>query len=401
MTPNHATAETNPPATDEAGGSAEGFAPIADHELVLGEPIPQSIWSRDGILLLPRGGVVANESQRQRLLDRGHWHDPGVAPWADEARVQVTYSEREDPFDLLAGLPDHITQIQQAALTAWESEAPATDEFTFTFERLISKVESLTRQWPDPMLAAAHRPHANLPYSTHHPLDQALVVGVVGHEQGFDAPHRRAMIGAAFLADVALYPIRDTLHEAAAPLTDAGRERLAHHPRQSRAIAAHAGVTDPLLLYLVEHHHDRSAADADLPAEQEILAFADAYTAMLHPRGDRAGRDACTCFRVSLAQDGHPPERVRAIVATLGFYPPGSSVELTDGRFGVVTERGETPAAGAGVIALNASGHPIGNRLPAFTEDDGPGIQSIAGAHCLPNAAVSHFYGEWARARAT
>ena len=383
----------------DAPGESEvdsDLTPVSDNEIAVGQTLEHSIWSADGLLLLPRGGIIESEGQRAGLLRKGYWHDPGISAWSREARVQITYDKNEDPFAIAAGLPRHIDQVFDAVLLQ-SREGESVEGFEFTFERLISKVDALARQWPDKILAVVHRPTPDLPYSTHHPMDHALLVGVLGRDMGFDQKARRSMIGAALLADVSLRSVRDALHQASGLLNETGRERLANHPALSRSMAETAGITDPLLLYLIAHHHRRAVTEtASMPPEQGVVAFADAYTAMLTPRGDRPARDACNSFRTALAQDGHDPEQVRTIIATIGFYPPGASVRLSDGRYGVVTERGEAPGSGNGVVVLNASGHPLGAPLARFREGEGPTIKEGA-EDCLPNASPSFLYREWER----
>ena len=109
------------------------------------------------------------------------------------------------------------------------------------------------------------------------------------------------------------------------------------------------GIKDAQWLQAVELHHERLdgsgyphglAGDA-IPLGARIVALADAFTAMMRPRGDRPAFLARDALRELYAQASgrYDARLVQVLIRQFGVYPPGTVVKLANGEVGVCVRR--------------------------------------------------------------
>jgi hypothetical protein len=124
---------------------------------------------------------------------------------------------------------------------------------------------------------------------------------------------------------------------------------IADHPERSVRLLRSIGITDEEWLTAVELHHVRMdgsgyphglSGDA-IPLGARIVGLADAYAAMLRPRGDRPAFLARDALRELYGKEAgrYDPRLVQVLIRQLGVYPPGTVVKLANGEVGVCVRR--------------------------------------------------------------
>jgi hypothetical protein len=148
---------------------------------------------------------------------------------------------------------------------------------------------------------------------------------LVGREARFSPAFLQDLGIAAFVHDVGYF----------APGVDGAPDGLARHPLEgARALLRQRGFQEGKLRRLravVEHHRDAGSPEARPSAAALVLRIAEDYANGVRLYRTRALRaDLLGAMLRSGAR--HHPALVQVLVNALGKFPPGTIVELADGR---------------------------------------------------------------------
>ncbi|WP_189535998.1 HD-GYP domain-containing protein [Paludibacterium paludis] len=213
-------------------------------------------------------------------------------------------------------------------------------------DSLISRVNGN----PDGYLAAMWLLPSGDYHATRHALHCAILAVFVVRARGFSPDDARSLVAAALTMNVGAVSLHDELSEREGAPTTFQRQMLDIHPLVSAAILREAGEDDELWYQAVLLHHEKPKGDGypfhlkggDVPDHAHILHVLDMATAKLMPRGYRGRlsvKKALTGIYTA-TDDPLGSEIAALLIKTLGFYPPGSFVELTGGRRALVVRAG-------------------------------------------------------------
>jgi HD-GYP domain-containing protein (c-di-GMP phosphodiesterase class II) len=178
-----------------------------------------------------------------------------------------------------------------------------------------------------------------------HPINVTVLSLLLGKAQGLDAASLMDLGLAALLHDVGKLDIDPRCAENLPSLTDAQRQSYEAHVGASVAYAQRMGLSARALTTIAQHHE---AADGsgfplhllqeDLTVEGQILALTNCYDKLCNPVGLASAMTPHEALSVLFAQrrGGFAREFVELFVRVLGVYPPGSVVQLSDERYGMV-----------------------------------------------------------------
>lgn len=161
----------------------------------------------------------------------------------------------------------------------------------------------------------------------------------------------RAAGFAGLLHDVGKMDIPADILNKPGRLTDDEFAVVRDHPRRGWQRLRDAGIDDEHALDVCLHHHERfdGAGYPDRLAGESIGLMArmgavcDVYDAITSNRPYKAGWDPAESLQRMASWAGHFDGRVfQAFVRSLGIYPVGSLVLLSNGRLAVVTEQSGT-----------------------------------------------------------
>lgn len=322
----------------------DAMRPLREDDLQIGQPLAMSVYDQNGALLLLAGFVIENDAQMETLIARGSLVQlperappppprPGLKPRATiEAMNQLHRDVGLLHKRLLSGAAAGV-QERVAQLTATIEEHLALD----TDATLASMQLQL-----DPANHAARQTHA------------AIICVFATRALGMPAATARALAGAALTYDLALGPLATQLNGQSERLSYTQLAQVRAHPEVGLRLLESAGITDPVWIDAVLHHHERldgSGYPHGLRAgairdTTRLLAIIDIYTAMLRPRVYRDALPARMALRSIFLERGKQVDEALAmmLVKELGVYPPGTLVRLANDEVGIVLRRGDDAA---------------------------------------------------------
>ena len=199
-------------------------------------------------------------------------------------------------------------------------------------------------------------------YTYAHSVNVCIVAVAMGHFLGLD---RRALADlgvAALLHDVGKAAVYDRIHHPLEQFDEEERRLAESHPLEGAKLLARSTTLNAATLrcmhVALEHHADGERAPRlaiapgagtrgypELPdgwhrgGLSEIVSAADCYVSLLMHRSERG--KSVTPYRALGMMLGpyacrFDPAVLRALVQSVGFYPPGQLVELSNGTTAVV-----------------------------------------------------------------
>ena len=199
-------------------------------------------------------------------------------------------------------------------------------------------------------------------YCATHALLAAVVCALTADQLGLAPASRQALFRAALLMNLGMAQAQDQLARQSALPNDAQRKLIKEHPEKSLALLQAFGLHDPDTLDLVRWHHDSDSPGA-LPRNQalrRLLHCADNFVAKMAPRKTRLAMSplgAASALSHNAATD--TAALVSAIAQSVGFYPPGTFVQLVSGEKAVAVARGQHANAPHVMSVVGADGLPL------------------------------------------
>lgn len=333
------------------------FQSVVRTDIQLGEPLPYSVYDKSGMLLLRAGFTINLERHLNVLLEKGLYYQPEEAATArlrNNGKTLVGHgdlnaaSEAQNAFETL-----DMAKLRLMRLFEQVKKGQNLDEFLARVESVALSVQEACTHDTDAALANLHLDYDNS-YAVVHHMQAALLCELMGKTLKVKEEARLTLIKAALTHDLGLIDIQDTLDRQTAPLTVEQKERIDHHPLDSANRLAELGVTDPVWLDVVRHHHERLdgsgypdhiQADA-IGIPTRILAIADIYSAMVRDRPYRKALVSKEVMRNLLLEQGSKTDTrlIQMMIKEIGVFPPGAIVRLVNGEVSVVKQRQENSA---------------------------------------------------------
>ena len=185
-----------------------------------------------------------------------------------------------------------------------------------------------------------------------HSLSVGLLCAFLAHRL---FPEQTGVIASAavggLLHDIGKQFVPEGILNKPGRLTEGEFALIRRHPEVGEALLKKAGIDDPLVLKIVRHHHEKMDGSGypdglegrSVSMAARIAAVADAYDAITSERSYKKRLPGYKGISEIIASAGNHLDHlvVRTFVNAFGMYPPGTEVELSDGRCGVVAAPGE------------------------------------------------------------
>lgn len=364
------------------------LVPVAPSALRVGHAVPFSLRDDKGKLLLVAGSVVETETMRTQLLERSLFVD-----FVESENFQKALAGKVDAMVRQNASLGRIAQAKVDPTQANEAQAvqrrstdpvvvwqgfglragallhdPQPADYVARLQRLDQEIQEQLQHDPDSALLllmqiASGEVHQ---YSVHHALLVSVVAELAARElAGWPPEWRGSLRCAALTMNIAMTSLQDQLALQNTSLSARQRTQVSAHAQAGAAQLATLGVTDPLWLEAVGHHHDSATGSlADLPPSRQLARMiqrADVFAARLSPRKQRPALSATAAAKATyLDEQQKPDEAGAAIIKAMGLYPPGTYVQLASGEVAVVLRRG--PRANEPRVAsiVGRSGTPLG-----------------------------------------
>ena len=203
-------------------------------------------------------------------------------------------------------------------------------------------------------------------------LNTAIIVAAATRSLHLGPARREPLVDAALIHDLGMVtvPVRVWLRQGALGVEE--RVLMRNHPLASLEAFEGNERWDTFARLAVRQHHERlngtgypqGLGGQRVPISSLLLGAADVYAARIEPRPYRQGLPAEDLAAAVLAMGGaeFPPQVVRAVVESVGLYPRGGVLELSDGRRSVVVRPGrglrERPVVRVAGEDLDLGHHP-------------------------------------------
>ena len=187
-------------------------------------------------------------------------------------------------------------------------------------------------------------------YSQSHALNVSLLAGYLAKKLVESGKAPATVIDKAVLAglllDIGKTTVPREVLNKTGPLEKSELEILRRHTEESVFLCKEAGITDKDILEGIGSHHERYDGSGypkglvgnRIPLIGRILGLADTFDAMTSPRiyKDAVSSKLAFNFIMSANETEFDPDICGVFMAGMGIYPPGDTVELSDGRVGIV-----------------------------------------------------------------
>ncbi|ABM61167.1 HD-GYP domain-containing protein [Halorhodospira halophila] len=366
--------------------ATDPFVPVRGRDLVVGRPVPYSIYDTYDRLLLRSGRILKSDAQRQMLLEAGRTR---AASFRDEVVVTGDGSPswenhsgelKFDPFVSFYHCATSLRKVHHAIDLGRRDFLPR-------LEGMISQLGNLIDRDADAALAAAHI-NREFPNLVLHPIRKAVVADLLARSASLDGGQRRAVVGASLTGNLSMLALQEQLDQQEGALSDDQRREIHGHPERSVAVLAAAGLEDQQWLRAVREHHERmdgsgypqGLTQGQIGTEAAVVMLADVYMAMVTPRAHRPAHVIRDALRELYEDAGRRFDATltRLLIRELGIFPPGTLVGLNTGETAVVTRRGPSSMAPQVFLLRRPDGSIfIRPRFRALAEEEGVEIRSV------------------------
>jgi HD-GYP domain-containing protein (c-di-GMP phosphodiesterase class II) len=190
-------------------------------------------------------------------------------------------------------------------------------------------------------------------YTFVHSFNVAVLTGYLTNRLHHnDKDYLQRVVMGGLLHDMGKAKISLEILHKPGPLSPAEFDEMKKHPNFGMAMALKTGVKDPVILDVIGGHHEKwsgkgypkGSKGMDIPEAARISAVADVFDALTAKRVYKSSMSSRNAITIILKDSGvHFDAKIaRELLVSLGLYPPGSIVALSDGRVGFVVSGGGT-----------------------------------------------------------
>jgi HD-GYP domain-containing protein (c-di-GMP phosphodiesterase class II) len=314
--------------------------------------VGEDILSSSGVVLLPKGtelaSLVSSVDDLEKTLFRWGIHSIPI--------VICNKLDSEKLEEILQNVESDITTIDM------ELAKQTLTQVSDVYERIAEGVynpediSKLATQGQRLAVEVAHSPQVMFclgkvrrwdEYTYMHSLNVALLGGFLA---GRMFPGRQDLVEClsvgGILHDLGKARIPQHVLNKPGKLTDGEFTVMKQHPLLGEQLAIESGIADPRILAVIRGHHERFGGGGypdgfsgdQIRIEAKIAAVADVFDALTAKRVYKEPMESRMAVTVMIDNMGahFDPEVVRVLLLSIGLYPPGTAVELSDGSIGVV-----------------------------------------------------------------
>ncbi len=368
------------------------YVPIPLSRMLPGRVLPVDIWTPDGRLLLRRGQTLQSEAHRDMLVThQASMTETDAHAWQKSLQRTMRIMRQEGvamAIIVRAPMPEEILDVDYLEgrdvdggwldlqeilrVLLYQGDKAATP--LPRLEGIEQKALAMLRHDPDECLFVLFQalPDLNLGYCATHALLAGavcvLTAGKLAHTEG----DQTLLLRSALVMNIGMARPQDGLaRQAKAPdLTQL--QIIAEHPPTGADILRTFGIHDEELLSIVHWHHapDSAHLHADHLANLRLLSLSDGMIAKMAPRSSRPAMTPLAAAKSLVLQSTPHTAALRpAMAAVLGFYPPGTYLQLANGEIAVVIKRGERATTPHVASILSAAGMPLSKYVYHDTAD--------------------------------
>ena len=356
----------------------------------IGQPLPLSLWDESGVLLAPKGFVVRSRADLESIsTNRGQlFIDVAESDNYQRAYVGKLHSlVRDDkPLGQIADSQFSTFELESARGTAdtnepdWldlqgETQAMLRDvnpaSFCARLDKLQAQLGRHLRLNPDGTLfALIHLSGSEVKlYSATHAMLVSTMCSLAARDVlKWPVALETLLSKAALTMNIGMTDLQNRLAMQTAVPTREQRAAIDQHACTSVALLEQRGITDPLWLEAILHHHTKTPGSLAGRSEGQRMARliqrADMFAACLAPRASRPAKSPASAMQASYFDENRQiDEAGAALIKAVGIYSPGTYVRLATDEIAVVIKRGANTTTPRVAIVVNRSGMPTGELI--------------------------------------
>jgi HD-GYP domain-containing protein (c-di-GMP phosphodiesterase class II) len=187
-------------------------------------------------------------------------------------------------------------------------------------------------------------------YTHDHAINVSMLAGYIAKRLAEEGKAPQSLIEktvtAGLFSDVGKMAIPEEILNKKGKLSPDELSIMRNHINESVAICKNSGITDKDVLDGIASHHERydgsgypkGLVGTQIPLIGRILAVADTFDAMTSARVYKNAISSKMSFNfIMSANETHfDPDICKIFIAGMGVYPPGSVVELSNGKVAAV-----------------------------------------------------------------
>ena len=358
------------------------YVPLPLNLIDLTRTVPVDVWAPGGMLLLRRGQAILTENHRETLRTRGASITQGDADaWQNSYERMIGNMIRQGVALAViaqAFMPEEITladysvsrEIRGGWLDLQENLLGLLYQGSAALHPLprLAGIErralELLESEPEECLFVLFQALADLTlgYSATHALLSAVVCELTTEKLGIPLHTRRVLFRSALTMNIGMARDQGILARQSVAPNEHQRQVIKEHPPKSHEILRALGVWDRDQLDIVHWHHDQDESNglARNLSTRRILRMADSFVAKMAPRKTRLAMSPLGAVKALLSGAAEDTEKFGSAMATaVGFYPPGTYVQLANGEKAVVIARGIKANQPHVASIIDAAGMPL------------------------------------------
>lgn len=368
------------------------YVPIPVPMLELGKLLPVDVWDANGKLLLEKGHPILSEQHLEMLSAHQACMTQSDAQAWQRSYQRMIHSLLEEGADVeiigRANLPGELLETDSVmgneVLGGWLELQEILRGLLYQGEGAISPLQrlegielkalELLKNDPDESLFILFQALADESrgYCATHALLAAVVCELSAEKLGMADSARRVLFRSAMVMNIGMAQAQDGLARQGWAPVEAQRKLIREHPQMSVDILQNFGVTDTDQLDIVRWHHelDESCGMLKNLESRRILRMTDCFVAKMAPRKTRLAMSPLGAVKSLFFGTAVDTTMLgSAMAAAVGFYPPGTFVQLVNGEKAICVARGPHANYPQVVSIVNAGGMPLSNYICHNTTD--------------------------------
>ncbi|NDP40426.1 MAG: phosphohydrolase [Rhodoferax sp.] len=361
--------------------------------ILIGRPLPFSLWDEGGILLAPKGFVVRSRADLDVISTNRNRLFIDVAESEDYQRAYVgklhSLVRDDKPLGQIADSQFSTFELESSRATRDTVDTSAPDwldlqaqaqtmlldvnpiSFCARVDKLQAQLRRHLSQNPDGTLfALMHLSGSEVRlYSATHAMLVSVICSLAARDVlKWPAALETLLSKAALTMNVGMTDMQNRLAMQTAEPSPEQRAVIEQHASLAVALLKKLGITDPLWLEAVLHHHTKTPGPLAGRSQGQRLARliqrADMFAACLAPRASRAAKSPASAMQASYFDENRQiDEAGAALIKAVGIYSPGTYVRLATDEIAVVIKRGANTTTPRVAVVVNRSGMPNGELI--------------------------------------
>lgn len=339
------------------------YVPIPIDLLQIGKPMPVTLWSNRGQMLLRAGNVILDANHRAKLHGfEASATERDAQAWQRAYERLVNNKMREGaPLEEVNKVPMPSAILPRDYVLSEQLTGGWMDLQEFVrgilyqgglamnpmarLDKIELRLLALLDKDADAGFYSLFQAlyDTSMGYCATNAMLCACIVELTARRLDMDKLVRQSLMNAALMMNIGMAREQDSLARQVTPPSDEQRNIIKDHPVKGEEILNRFKVDDKFCLDIVRWHHEPESPEGlpETKVARQILHMADAFVAMTAGRRSRSSKSPLNAAKSSfMGREGEEATLSAAMGAVVGAFPPGTYVKCANGEIALVVKRG-------------------------------------------------------------